>query len=252
MSLWKRLFGKSVTASSEAEAGARNSEPLPDFPFPLVAVPGREGIAAWKKYQALWRDEGASAVMLGDAKEVERVAENVEMATDSPEEILQRASSIDLQKFFEQRRSGSVEEGETLDEGEWPEGRVGQSELGAHLDVLSRQPKKTVYLAKIPTAKVWEIPAYLRLGNWNDCPAPEYHVAVLRHWAEIYGVEIYAATGDVVECTAARPPKTPEAAMTLAREQYFYCSDIVDQGTESVAVLGATLLNSPAWYFWWD
>jgi Domain of unknown function (DUF4253) len=56
----------------------------------------------------------------------------------------------------------------------------------------------------------------------------------------------------VMECTVARPPKTREEAMALAREQFFYCTDIVYQGTESLSLLGATVLNAKAWYFWWD
>ncbi|WP_414650247.1 DUF4253 domain-containing protein, partial [Duganella sp.] len=34
--------------------------------------------------------------------------------------------------------------------------------------------------------------------------------------------------------------------------QYLYCADIVDQGTESIEALAATLLNARVWYFWWD
>jgi len=48
-----------------------------------------------------------------------------------------------------------------------------------------------------------------------------------------------------------RPP-TREAALELAREQYVYCSDIVDQGVQTLSALAAVLMQSAWWYFWWD
>jgi len=40
--------------------------------------------------------------------------------------------------------------------------------------------------------------------------------------------------------------------MELAKEQYIFCNDIVDQGVGTVSALAATLLDSNYWYFWWD
>ena len=50
----------------------------------------------------------------------------------------------------------------------------------------------------------------------------------------------------------ARPPQTKEEALELARQQYLFCNDIVDQGVGDVESLAKTLLYSPVWYFWWD
>ncbi len=47
-------------------------------------------------------------------------------------------------------------------------------------------------------------------------------------------------------------PQTREAAIDLAREQYVYCNDIVDQGVGTLSVLAAVLMESDWWYFWWD
>ena len=59
-------------------------------------------------------------------------------------------------------------------------------------------------------------------------------------------------TRDVIEFAVKNPPKTREAAMELAKEQYIFCNDIVDQGVGTVSALAATLLDSNYWYFWWD
>jgi hypothetical protein len=50
----------------------------------------------------------------------------------------------------------------------------------------------------------------------------------------------------------ARRPATREAALELAREQYLYCNDIVDQGTGSLSGLAASLTTDDWWFFWWD
>jgi hypothetical protein len=47
-------------------------------------------------------------------------------------------------------------------------------------------------------------------------------------------------------------PATREEALELAREQYFYCNDIVDQGMGSYRRLAAGLMASDWWFFWWD
>ena len=41
-------------------------------------------------------------------------------------------------------------------------------------------------------------------------------------------------------------------ALDLAREQYAYCPDLVDQGTETLSALAASLLKDEWWHFWWD
>jgi hypothetical protein len=58
--------------------------------------------------------------------------------------------------------------------------------------------------------------------------------------------------GDVVEMAVARPPRTRDEAIALAKEQYAYSPDIVDQGTETIDVLAAEIIGQPRWFFWWD
>jgi hypothetical protein len=40
--------------------------------------------------------------------------------------------------------------------------------------------------------------------------------------------------------------------MLLARDQYLYCEDNVEQWTRTLEALAARLLRGEAWYFWWD
>ena len=50
----------------------------------------------------------------------------------------------------------------------------------------------------------------------------------------------------------ARKPETRAAALDLAREQFAYCSDIVEQGVGTLSALAASLMENDWWYFWWD
>jgi hypothetical protein len=96
------------------------------------------------------------------------------------------------------------------------------------------------------------MPAYLHWGQWNGCPAPEYQIAALRSWRERFGAELVGLSRDVMNVRVQSRPPTREVALELAREQYVYCSDIVDQGVQTLSALAAVLMESDWWYFWWD
>jgi hypothetical protein len=242
MSFLKNLFGSDEDDSNPI---------LNDFPYQLTRVSGVKAVDEWKRLQKLWRNEGSSAVMLGDSETVRNLHENLK-SNDTPiEEILKSAANITSEDFFKNRKESEEEQYSQLEEGVWPN-QVPTPEFISHRNILDDQPKKTVYIAKIPTTKSFEIPAYLKYGAWNECPGAEEHVAVHRDWQLKYGTEIFAITNDIIECSVANPPRERNEAIQLAREQFFYCSDIVFQGTETLLPLAATLQSSPVWYFWWD
>jgi hypothetical protein len=119
-------------------------------------------------------------------------------------------------------------------------------------DTSQQHYKESVYIAKIPTCEAWQIPAYLRIGDWNECPAAQFHTAMARHWQEKYQAVIVTTTYNTMEYKVANPPRDQETARKLAEEQFVYCSDIIHQGYESLNSLAATLQNGKKWYFWWD
>lgn len=254
MSFFRRIFGsKKTTKLSPSHAAPRSpAASLAPFPFHLVSAQGADAVAVWRRYQAEWRKEGCSAVVIGDADEVKIRAELLSKNTGEVAEVLRAAAGQSAIEFFEQREAEYSQDEINLEIGEWPTEPVPLSSLSAHTNISSGQPKPTIYIAKIPTPHVWEIPAHLEAGGWNDCPDSAAHAAVLKYWHEKHGAEIYSLTADVLECVVSRPPTTREAALALAREQFLFCSDIVHQGTESVELLAASLLNAEVWFFWWD
>lgn len=259
MNFFQRLFGQQPTPPPQQASTHVPTVPMPEFPYPLQAVPGSVAVRQWRTLQAEWRKEGCSALLLGDATEVQRVADGFAGNERPIEKLLEDAKAQKTVSIFGKWLKAAKESCDPHEQkerplpvGKWPSQPVEVQELGSHRDVLTRQPKETVYFAKIPTVHAFEIPAYLQFGNWNACPSAEEHVAILQHWSERYGLEMYALTGDVIECEITRPPADREAAIKLAFEQYLYCNDIVDQGVENIATLAAILECSTHWYFWWD
>ncbi len=136
--------------------------------------------------------------------------------------------------------------------GEWPDQPSSDPGLSVVFEVLSRKPLPKVYIGLAPTDDWTTIPAYLRWGGWNDCPAPEYHVAAMRAWRDRYSAELIGMNHDTINLRVAVKPQTREEALALARDQYIYCTDIIDQGFGSVSALAAALMANDWWYFWWD
>jgi hypothetical protein len=136
--------------------------------------------------------------------------------------------------------------------GEWPTEPMGAPELSVATETLTGAPLEKVQIVILPTDDSSTIPAYLHWGHGNGCPAPEYHIAALRSWRERFGAEIVGLSHDVMNIRVKSRPPTREAALELAREQYVYCCDIVDQGVQTLSALAAVLMQSNWWYFWWD
>jgi hypothetical protein len=138
--------------------------------------------------------------------------------------------------------------------GEWPDWPNG-ADFGEQLTVvrgLGGQPLAKVHILVLPTTEAATAPAYLKWGGWNACPPPEYQVAALRSWHDRFGAEPVAISGDVINMRVRRRPATREEALALAREQYLYCEDLIEQGVGALVPLAAELMHEDWWFFWWD
>jgi hypothetical protein len=136
--------------------------------------------------------------------------------------------------------------------GEWPGAASSDPELTIATDILSGKSLDKVYLIVVPTDDWTTIPAHLRWGDWNENPAPEWHVAALRSWRDRYDIELVGLSFDTMNLQARKKPQSRDEAIALAREQYAYCSDIVDQGVGTVSQLAKDLMVNDWWFFWWD
>jgi len=218
------------------------------LPFEFIVVPGRDAVE--ERSRLLSRPE-ITPVIMGNRDEVRTLEDLIQSSSDTTEAIIARANALDVGQWV---RSKTDEEPErySLESAEWPVGNMPPLKLSVHLDVLSKRPKPKVVIGLVPTPRSWQVPAFARYGDWNDCPSPDVHVALHKKWHDEYGSEIACMSSDIIECTVRNPPSSRQSALALAREQFVYCSDIVHQGVGSLEALAATLLNSKTWYFWWD
>ena len=239
---------------------------------PLVATDGGEvvyltcrGSAAqdvWRRLREVVPQTGHWPVILGSTEELTDLDDQVSRAAPVSE-VLKFAASLDgarlLRQWHEERLSDLADNNEGVDpeeflapEGQWPDQPQPHHQFVTPFDSRTRLSHRKVAVALVPTQRSWEAPAFLGFGGWNACPQPAEHCAVLARWNQLYGAELACLTRDVIELWADRPPTTREAAMALAREQFDYCEDIIDQGAGTLSNLAAGLLGGTAWYFWWD
>lgn len=215
----------------------------------LTTIPGANALIELERLRGLSSSSGLYPILLGDAEDKSRIFEAMEDGPD-PVETLRYSQTIDPVQWLQKQRELEPHFDE-MPEGDWPK-HAGKMAIITHLDVLTRKPKREVFIALMKLNAPWEAFAYLRWGNWNACPEPAVHCALHRYWASRYGAEVISITGDIVQCVVARPPADRPASLQLAREQYIYCNDIVDQGTETIAALAASVMDCNYWYFWWD
>ncbi len=225
-------------------------------------VPGEEAISTWDQLAAVADNSGYWPVLMGTQQSAEQtlafVGTDFDDVEPSPEQVLADAENIVFEDWLEQRTDLILSDIRGELGGGFPsDGQIYPSPAEAHVfvtprDIFSGEFHDTVVMAIVPAVNSWESAAFLSWGCWNENPCPEEHVAVLREWNDRYGADIVAMAGDTLEMRVDHPPTEWEDALQLAREQYVYDHDIVDQGAESIEVLASFLLGSEGWYFWWD
>jgi hypothetical protein len=242
---------------------------MANFPFEVVETNGEDALAKWEELKKAGR--GAPVVLGSKIKDYLPVL-NPEQTVRLPpvHDILAGAASInfpeDLLRFrceefaramavlSKMNPSISAEPEEEYEPplGEWPAEVSDSPALSVVNDFATRKVRSNVQIALIPTDDPTTIPAHLHWGHWNACPPAAYHVAAFRTWRDRYGAELVGIDGDTLNFLVSRKPATHEEALELARVQYMYCNDIIDQGVGSLRALAAELMANDWWFFWWD
>jgi hypothetical protein len=213
-------------------------------------IRSHDAIPTWERLRSLTERTGYYPLVLRDEHGM-FAAEDGPAAADA-EEYLQAAAKISPKQWFSKKEQEESEDPECAP----PRGKVpgveGQANYVVPFDILSGKAVDDLWMVLLPTRHGFEVPAHMAFGDWNACPAPEEHVAILRCWHERYGAEIVTMSHDVIELRASRPPAGEEEAVRLAFEQCWYCRDIVDQGVGTIDALAQILREGQIWYFWWD
>ena len=235
------------------------------FDFEIVERSGKESLWELLDLREKISETGSYPFLMGNENSLGMLAESAGFNNDSTAEIIEKARAIKVAEIFERRmRDAQPDEEETEFDaselnGVW-QFRDSNRDLGLPWDDLITAHKNSVtrhffdkcFVGIAPVSESWQIPAFVKFGSWNSCPKPEEHCAILRYWQEKYAAEIVSVTGDVIECAVVNPPQTEDECFELARQQFAYCSDIVDQGVGSIGELASRLRDSSYWYFWWD
>lgn len=215
-----------------------------------LKVTGANALAELDRLRRETAKTGLYPILFGDADDFTTATEFESDELD-PKALIKQSQGIDVGRWLATKADEHADLLQSED-GEWPTETFDEMGIVTHVDILSRKPHQEVLIGLLQLDAAWQAFAHLGWGGWNDCPFPADHCALHRYWQQQWGAEVVSITGSVVQCIVSRPPQDREAALRLAREQHIYCSDIVEQGTGSIAALAAGLVNSNYWYFWWD
>lgn len=213
---------------------------------------GDKIIARYKQLLAEGKEQGFTPLLIAADDNLAEMME-CNFNDSKPEEAVRNTNIESADAFFAERKDMYEDMIDDASSEEIPKNCTGCIDsFSTHLDVLTGKVLDEIILAKIPTDKPWELALWVPMGGWNDCPMPEEQAAVFKLWYEKYGAYPAIVTGDTWELYAERPVHDEKNACKLANEMYLFCTDIVDQGVDSIGALAKTLMDSEVWYFWWD
>jgi hypothetical protein len=232
----------------------------------IIEVPGDKATQELTRLLAMKAVTGLHPVWFGGNSDIADIAKQ-HSQVKNPGRVIAKSMKVDIHEMIadfyspdswdgEPREEESVEDAWVLEEeqetseehGDETEEKTGgeafeDDELDLH---CSKNPPKTVHIGLLDIAEPWQM--FAHLGGSGS----ELNCALFRRWQEEWGAEVIVLKESIIECRVMRPPKTRKDAMRLAREQYFYCTDIVHQGAGSVLELADVLLGCDQWFFWWD
>lgn len=229
------------------------------MPFPFESITVSRADALQTRQNLLNTGRGYPIILDALEDDQDRLDELFEEFEDnSTDELLAQSQETDasqaLLKHFKDGCYRDDDDREVLElpHGTWPDGDIEPTQELCFSQFNEEAADDTLQIVLIPTQHGWQVPCYLKLGGWNACPFADLQSAVLRDWEQRYGAQLIVVGPDTLELTVERPPTTREEALKLAEEQYYFCSDIVDQGVGTIENLAAALLNGKTWFFWWD
>jgi hypothetical protein len=226
----------------------------------LIETTGDEALATWRDLKSA--GHGAPVVLSGDdwIRSLGNLLPPVGSSgptisiPPSVEQTLEAATNIRFPDDLMKRKMAYLAGRKPTDLplGEWPTSPHPPLELSFTRTAIPSRPLPKVAIALVPTDDWTTIPAYLHWGGWNDCPTAEYHVAAMRAWRDRYGAELVGMNFDTINLRVAVKPETRTEALALARDQYLYFPDLIDQGVKTYSALAADLMANDWWHFWWD
>jgi hypothetical protein len=252
-------------------------KPLGNDSFVYTIPGGQTAIKIWHQLASRSATLGGWPILCGPTANLDRIDEGFSDQAETIEQALLKVPSLPPLQALKSQRSQQHEQTmeflrlnnpglyetlgraqdqtrdrETIDINTWQASPMAPArQLHTPFDYKGK-PIPECILAIIRSTEPANIPIHLHFGGFNDCPSSEIHVAFLRDWNKRYGAVPAAITTDVIELMLPQPIMDKAEAVRVAEEQYEYCSDIVDQGTQTVEKLAQEIWGSSSWFFWWD
>jgi hypothetical protein len=236
-----------------------------EAPFFSLQTEGTKAVELWERARALTEHTGFWPLIAGEEEHLTALKDNYEMEIGLDGEnnvsavtlnLINGGEALNLDEWLQSRVSED-ESCARCDQGDWPIDLPSRGSRNLALthrydySAGSEKPFARVFLLFLPVTVSWQVPAFLRLGGWNQCPQTKAHIAIARAWQKRYGAEIISTTSNIVEMSVNNPPKTKDESLKVAREQFLYCSDLIHRKHKTLSALAATLIDAHTWSFWW-
>lgn len=119
--------------------------------------------------------------------------------------------------------------------------------------VAARSGHRRGHLAIVPAARPADALTVLGwMGACNRGADVAELSAVLRSWEDRFGAVLVNLDDAVLWLSVAAPPRTQQQCLHVAAEHFSFCPDVDRENPRPLQTYAGTLLNAPAWRFWWD
>ncbi len=204
-----------------------------------VGVAARDAMSVWTALHGVTAETHLWPVILGDGFSLARHADAAAHTSTRVQAFLRHADALDLNAWLAARP--------TPEPGE-PMAIAPRLERWASvLDPVLGLPLLDVAIALLPTDRGSDAPAWLAFGNWQGCPEPAVHVAVLRRLEDLAHVELVAITADRMELRVPSPPTDPATRDQLADLLARWDPSAFSADRATIASWSSTLVPSRSW-----
>ena len=176
-------------------------------------------------------------------------------------DLIETAKSLDVQELFDELQEYEEDFDESVweieDALEWKQAVPVDNRAASiknQLLYMLMNPGSELIIAKIPAVNPWELPVWVPMGGFNECPNPETQAAIFRYWNEKYHAVPAIVGCDNWVLFVENPPVTIDDALRLVKEQYLFDYETLSFPLESEEIFqkAVELSAGKVWEFWWD
>jgi len=204
-----------------------------------VGVASRDAMSVWTALHDVSQRTGLVPVILGDGFSLARQANAAAHTSMSVEATLARATALELDAWLASRPTPA--------QGEPVPVAARAEHWRSIVDPVLDLPLLDVAIALLPTDRGSDAPAWLAFGNWEGCPEPAVHVALLRRLESRAHVELVAITSDRIELRVQTPPTDEAERRALAEILARWSPTAFSEDRATIASWASTFVTSRSW-----